>query len=197
MIGTIGPMVNGERGVGRRAAAHWFHLGGAVLGGASAGAVIGWVGSALISPEVAARLTLGFAGLYAFHELGIIRMPTPERHRQVPVAWRTTLPVRVTAAVYGLMLGAGFLTHITTTTTYVMWIAAVASGEPLWSVVVGATYGAARGLPPFILASLSKRRPASVAIYDRVIRGDGRRVHLSNGLLLAVVVGLVGVGLIN
>jgi len=54
-----------------------------------------------------------------------------------------------------------------------------------------------RGLPPFILVSLSKRHPESFAIYDRLIRGDGRVVHISNGLVLAVIVGLVGVGLIT
>lgn len=197
MIGTISPMVDGERKAGRRAAAHWAHLGGTVVGGAVAGGAIGLIGAALLAPGLAAVVTLGFAGLYGLHEFRILRMPTPERRQQVPVSWRKTLPTRATAAAYGLVLGAGFLTHITATTYYVMWLAAVATGVPFWAVIVGATYGAARGLPPFLLASTPKRHSEVFDSYERLIRGDGRMVHAANGLVLAAVVALVGIGLVN
>lgn len=197
MIGTISPMVDGERATGRRAAAHWLHLGGAVIGGTLAGVMIGLIGTALLSPQLALAATFVLAGLYGLHELGMLQMPTPERQHQVPIAWRARLPARITATAYGLMLGAGFLTHITTTTYYVMWFTAVATGVPLWAAAVGATYGAARGVPPFMLAALSTRGSGSFGRYDRIIRGDGRVVHIANGLVLVGMAGLLGVRFID
>jgi len=156
MVGTVVPMVYGLNNGGRRTKAHIAHLAGAVAGGAIVGVTSGLAGG-LAGERLPAVLVIPavLAVAYAFHELGLADLPMPQRHRQVPVSWRSTYSPSVAAAMYGVGLGVGWLTHITTASFYVACALVVAVGDPLFGALALGLYGFGRGLPPFVLASLS------------------------------------------
>src|SRR6478609_3304573 len=109
-------------------------------------------GLSALSTELAAAVVLGGMLWATAHDLGF---PTylPYRQGQVPEILRELLPPSVVAAVYGVMLGFGFLTFFTyavqlavllvlpyvSGTAEVMAIAAFALGKV---VVLGTTIGA-------------------------------------------------------
>ena len=66
-----------------------------------------------VAPEGAVRVLLAAVVVWAaLHDLGL-PLPLPYRQRQVPEWLRDLLPPGVTALVYGVMLGVGFLTLFT------------------------------------------------------------------------------------
>jgi hypothetical protein len=71
--------------------------------------------------------------------------PLPERRKQVPRIWLHWRRRTLTAAVFGLMLGCGALTHLRHATVYVLVAAVVVSPSVGASIVVGAVYGLCRG----------------------------------------------------
>lgn len=188
MVGTILPMVHGDRRRKRRPVAHWAHLTGAVIAGASVGALLGWFGSSLQSAQLGSAVlaaTCAVALGYALHEAGLIKLPTPQRHSQVPIGWRSQYAPSVAAAMYGLGLGVGLLTHITTATFYVVCALCVASGSPLIGAITMGAYGLARGLPAVVLALVSRDLTDAFRMHDRFDRWGSRFVHVANGAALS------------
>lgn len=187
MIGTISPMVDGERVRGHWPMSHWLHIAGTVAGGAAVGFVLGLVGGQIPRlVSVIAATAVVFA--YSLHELRIITVPMPERSAQVPVGWRSTYPVRAVALAYGLLLGAGALTHVTVATTYAVWFVELSVGSAAAGAAIGATYGLARGLPPAVIVIMGFR---GWLAYDRFVRCHDRRIHAANGIGLAFAAGVL------
>jgi hypothetical protein len=122
----------------------------AVVAGGALGALLGFTGSLLGSvrePAAAALAALGM--LVGLRETrGIpLRMPqfnreTSRRRRTRPFVW----------AIYnGAELGAGIRTRIGFWAWYLVPLGALLLGRPLLGALVYASYGAARGLAPWLL----------------------------------------------
>jgi hypothetical protein len=131
MLGSITPL--GERG--RRS--RWgltlsAYVVGSLIGGAVFGAIVGAAGSAIgvAAWSVGVRLSIVAAalavGLVADLQIGGVRLPTV--HRQVDEEWRTRYRGWVWGSAFGLQLGVGVVTVVTTSTVYVTWLAAGLSG---------------------------------------------------------------------
>lgn len=120
-----------------------------MAGGALAGAFLGLLGFGL-SPFLNVyreffSLVVGLlAVLYALHELYLVSLPHPQRQRQVPSHWRYWYHSYITAGLFGLLLGAGFITFIPTATYYIVGFAVVFYGSPVTSAIIFGIYGVMR-----------------------------------------------------
>ena len=87
----------------------------------------------------------------------------PQIRRQVPEAWRRTLPVPVAAAGYGVLLGLGFTTFVLSFAVWALAGTSVAVGDPALGLAMGLAFGAGRALPVIALApAAGTRRGAAV-----------------------------------
>lgn len=190
MIGTIIPMVYGAPGQKRKSTNAVGHLVGAVFGASLLGAVLGSIGLVLsgVGPAFIGWLAVALVSLiYAAHELALVRLPVPEFHRQVPAAWRSSFSPRTAAGIYGLVLGAGVFTHITTATFYVACLSAVVLGDPILGATVLGAFGLGRGLPILLLVAGSRDMADAFWKYDRLAFTGVKWIHQANGQALALV----------
>lgn len=196
MLGSITPL--GERGRGSR----WWltasaYVVGSVLGGVAMGAAAGLLGAATVGAldvSTSVRLVvLGLAllvGLALDLRIGGLKLPTI--HRQVDEEWRTRYRGWVWGLGFGLQLGTGVVTIVTTSTVYVTWLAAALTGSVAGGAVVGLVFGLARALPVFSVAGV--RRPDQLLRVDGVLTrlaGPARRATYMAGTALAAAA-LVG-----
>lgn len=92
------------------------------------------------------------------------------------------------ALAYGLVLGAGVLTHIWSASYYVVIVWVALAGHPLAGGAALGTFGLARAIPVLVL----RRRLGNVDEAFRLTwRSDAWSgvVHLLNGILLAAAAG--------
>jgi len=78
------------------------------------------------------------------HELGVINLPVLRVRRQVQRGLRARWPLWKTAWAYGLQLGTGTVTRVTTTTPYVLWLAIVLIGDVRLGMIAMATFALVR-----------------------------------------------------
>src|SRR3954464_10424805 len=141
MVETIVPVVHGTR--------TW--LLSLALFTAGAVTTAGFLGLALGAAlpaggaAVAAAVAV-FALLEAAAELGLLRLPLPQRRRQVPERWRERYPQPLTALLYGAGLGFGFATYLPVATLPVVAVGVAALGGPASGPAVGAACGLGRGV---------------------------------------------------
>jgi len=94
--------------------------------------------------------TLTFA--YALRDFGLVRVPYPTSHRQVPREWFGRYSHRVTALYWGLGLGVGVTTMVPSGSLYVVLLWILVFGDPARGAALMLIYGFTRGLPPVISA---------------------------------------------
>lgn len=124
------------------------HVVGATFGGAIVGiaaGAVGWVVRSSVDDRTALLILSGAAALAAIHEFGWPARRLPSWHRQVNEDWLTTYRDWVYGAGYGVQLGLGVVTFITSSATYLFLLVAALTGSPLLGGVVGAVYGFGRG----------------------------------------------------
>jgi hypothetical protein len=131
---------------------------GAIAASAALGAALGFVGHGL--PATWTFTLLGILALVgAARDLGIVRIPLPQRRGQVPESWRRHLPLAVWAPAYGIMLGLGVLTFQVVSTFWVVAGASIALGSPATAASCFALFGVGRVLmvivPPARATSFS------------------------------------------
>src|SRR4051794_3985188 len=145
MLASITPL--GERGRG----ASWrrtvtAYVVASTAGGAAIGTVLGALGMAL---HVQGRQwTLVAAGLLALVAATLDladRLPTVRR--QVDETWMTRYRDWVYGAGFGLQLGVGAMTIVTSASLYLTWVVELLTGDPLLGAVVGAVFGLSRAAP--------------------------------------------------
>jgi MFS family permease len=185
MLGSITPL--GERSRGRR----WgvtvtaFAL-AAVAAGAAAGALLGAAGGAagahagmrawLLAAAVAAAIAVDAApGLHA-----------PGPRRQVNEEWLHRYRGWVYGAGFGLQLGLGVTTIVSTAAVYATAAAAVLSGSAAAGAAVGAAFGAARAVT--LLSARRVREPRALAALERRLQAWERPARSA---ALAAEAGLV------
>ena len=195
MLTSITPL--GERGKGNR----WSVTATAyVLGSLVGGALLGLLGGALglvVSRRVDGRVALAALAVAcvgaALVDLTGRRLPS--WHRQVDEQWLQAYRGWVYGAGFGLQLGSGVVTIITSASTHVVVLATVLAGSVPGGVAIGATFGLVRGLA--ILSVRSVDRPEQLSQFHRSMVGRARTVQgLTVGSLLAggVLLAVAGVG---
>lgn len=121
-----------------------------IVGGAGTGAALGALGAGreILGPvmPVTTVLLVIVALLAIWLEPHGHVSPLPERKKQVPTGWLGWRPRWRTAVAFGLMLGAGFFTHLRHASVYVLVVVVILSASVEVGAVLGCTYGAARGL---------------------------------------------------
>src|SRR5439155_1825334 len=188
MLGSITPL--GERGRGSR----WWltvtvYLVGSPLGGVAIGAALGLVGSWIAGGmPVTVRLAVIAAAVIAgsLADLGPFGLRLPTVRRQVDEGWRTAYRGWVWGFGYGIQLGTGVVTVVTTSTVYATWVAAGLSGRAVAGAVIGVTFGLARAVPVVSVAGV--RRPDQLLRVDAVLArwaGPARRATYGVGAVVA------------
>lgn len=185
MLTSITPL--GERGrANRYAVTATAYLLGSVVGGAAIGAVFGSVGALAlhsVSGHVLLGVLAGVAVAAAFADLAGRRPPS--WHRQVNENWMQAYRGTVYGAGYGLQLGVGVVTIVTTASVYAAaasWLLVV---HPLGGAVLGAVFGLARGVPLF--ATSGATTPPRLQAVHRQLMAFSRRMDvLTAGVCLLV-----------
>ncbi|HMA36922.1 MAG TPA: hypothetical protein VKY74_20880 [Chloroflexia bacterium] len=154
--------------------------------GAVTGALAGLAGAGLqrVFPfTLLAAVAILLGGAYGLHELGVWRLPQPQRAWQVPNRWIAQRPL-LGAVAFGLVIGTGVLTFIPFTSFYLLLAWEVLTASPAAGALLGGLYGLARALP-VLLGGLSMRRGTSVATLHLNILGATPQIHrVSSGVLL-------------
>lgn len=136
----------------RRLAWHAF---GSILTGAPTGAVIGAIGM-LMAGRIDIAWAIGVwavvAVLYGLHEMGVLRMPTPMRRRQLPRNLRRTMAPYKVSFIFGTIIGPGFIIFIRSSAYYLLVLGLLLAGNPLLGAAL------------FTLVSLGRCLPSLAAI---------------------------------
>ena len=197
MLGSITPL--GERGRNRR----WgitvtTYVIGSVLGGVAIAGALGRLGAAIGLGDLSVAVRLGILaaavviGLAFDLHVGGLRLPTI--HRQVNEDWMVRYRSWVYGLGFGVQLGLGVVTIVTTSAIYAMLLAAALGGSTAAGALIGGVFGFVRAAIVFTVAGV--KRPEQLGRADVLLRrwdGLTRRaaVGVSGALGLALTVGAV------
>jgi cytochrome c biogenesis protein CcdA len=192
MLGSITPL--GERGRGSR----WrltvsAYIVGSVIGGLFAGALTGLAGALVVHRlTVGDRLTILVVGIVLglMLDLRVFGLRLPTLRRQVDDEWRARYRGWVWGVGFGLQLGVGAVTIVTTSMVYAVWLASALSGSVRSGALIGVAFGLARALPVFTVSKV--QRP------EQLVRVDATLTRLAAparraGYVAATCVAAVGV----
>ncbi len=194
MLGSITPL--GERGRGSR----WgitatAHVLGATIGGLAIGASLGLLGEAP-SRALGADGRLDLLAVSAMAgvalDVGVGGLGLPTVLRQVNEDWMTRYRGWVYGLGFGVQLGLGVVTVVTTSAVYVSFVAAFLSGGARAGALVGGAFGLARGV--MLLGGVKVRRPEHLARVHLLLRRWDHRSRIAAlfaqaGLAAAIVAG--------
>jgi hypothetical protein len=186
MLASITPL--GERGRHNRyrltAAAF---LIGAAGAGAVGGLVLGVLG-ALILPGLSFELRLSVLAIALAAAIALdARGAVPGPRRQVNEQWLDRYRGWVYGVGFGVQLGIGVVTIVTSAATYVALLAAVLSADPAAGALILGLYGLLRGLTP-LLAARSRTPHQLMALHARLARASA---PVARGSLVALVAMLI------
>jgi hypothetical protein len=192
MLASITPL--GERSRNQRWGITTFaHAIGGLVGGAAVGVLLAVAGLALPVGEtwrVPAFAALLAACAAADLRIGGLAPPTPRR--QVDQLWLRRYRGWAYGAGFGVQLGAGFFTIVTSAVVYATFAGALLSGSPALGAIVGAAFGLARGLTPLLAHRVDT--PAKLADFHRgLVRHAGAASTATVVVQLALAVCVLGV----
>lgn len=162
------------------------------------GVAFGTVGSLMGGEQRtwAAVLALVTAA-YALNEFGVIRLPLLSRDWQVPRDWGRFGSIR-SIALFGFVLGTGFLTRAPFSSYPIMVGSQVVFGTIVFGAVSGLCFGVGRSasllLGPLLEHSFFHGRPLAMALW---VDNQELRLHIANGLVLATLAGALIPGVMN
>ena len=180
MLSSITPL--GERGRQRRwGATVTAYVVASMTTGSALGAVLGLVPAP--PRDVALLVVAGCCLLAAVLDLRPALLPTVRR--QVNEDWLSTYRGWACGAGFGLQLGLGVVTIVTTGAVYATFAAAAVSGSWRSGAVVGATFGLVRAAPSLLLRGVTTT-PRLVAVSQR-LDGWAAPAHRSTVAALTAV----------
>ena len=170
MLTSITPL--GEQGRGNRwAVTTTAYAGGCLLGGAVTGLALGAIGAAL--PALPGLRLAGLACLLAA-AADLVASASGHRlpggRRQVDRAWLDRYRGWVYGAGFGVQLGLGVVTIVTSAATYAVLVLAMLTQSVLGGLAVGAVFGLARAVPAVLLgrsASHEQLRATASGLEDQ------------------------------
>lgn len=193
MLSSITPF--GERGRHNRFAvtASAFVI-GAIAGGTALGALCGALGSLIPSRTAVVDAVIVAALALIGALLDATRVPTTRR--QVNEDWLGRYRGWVYGLGFGVQLGFGIVTVVTSAATYVAFACALLTGSVLAGAVIGFVFGAIRGLSLLLARHIDT--PDELRRFHRRLDGraaTGARLAVaSQGLIgFVAVVALIGV----
>jgi hypothetical protein len=197
MLSSISPL--GERA---RHSRWWVtttaYLLGSLAGGLALGGLAGLVGEVVPASVRTSRWAFALlAGLFLVGLLLDLRASpsVPSWRRQVDEQWLTAYRGWVYGVGFGVQLGFGLVTIITSTTTYAVVLLAALSGQVGAGLLVGGTFGLVRALPSLLMVRVRDRNHLR-DVFGRIERWAGSMrvvARLALGLA-AVVLGAAAVG---
>lgn len=170
----------------------------AVLGGAITFGLLSFLGGAIAGAGTTAAFVLAaaVAVLAAIAEARGTPI-VPQVRRQLPVAWRATMPMPLAAAGYGVLLGLGFTTFVLSYGVWALMGVSLALGDVTAGLVVGVAFGFGRAVPIVALAPLADRRSGERACEAMAMRPGllrGARAGDAAALLAVAALLLSGAG---
>lgn len=187
MLSSITPL--GERGRRQR----WWltvtaYVLGSLVGGAALGALLGSVGQALaavVGGTARAVLVVALAlAALLFDAVGRLRLP--RYGRQVNEDWMTSYRGWVYGLGFGLQLGAGLTTIVTSAVVYLVFALCLLAGAWWQGLVLGATFGLVRGL--VVLVGRGVQAPDQLVAFHRRLQAGLRRARVATIAADVVVV---------
>ena len=199
MLASIHPL--GERARRNR---FWLtataYVAGSVAGGAAVGATVGTLGAVVSAvagrPPALALWCLAVAACGAAAVVDALGMRLPSPRRQVNQDWLGTYRGWVYGGGFGLQLGAGVTTVVTTATVHLMLVLSFLTLSPVAGLAVGAVFGLTRAAPLWRVARV-ERPDALRAALARMAAGHGLARRLGSigaATAAAVVVGSAALG---
>ena len=175
MIETLGPTGH-TGGLPTTLAASLSFAPFALVGGAITFGAMALAGSLLGGPGPVALAAAAVVALAAAAAEARGLPIVPQVRRQLPVRWRSRMPMPVAAAGYGVLLGLGFTTFVLSYGVWALMGISLALGEPLAGVVIGLCFGIGRATPIVLLAPLADRPSGericeSMAMRPSLLRG--------------------------
>ena len=187
MIETIGPTGH-EGGLPTTLAATATFAPFAVLGGAVTFGACGLLGEALGAGSVAGYAVAAVVAMGAAIAEARGVPIVPQVRRQLPVGWRSAVPMPVAAAGYGVLLGLGFTTFVLSYGVWALMGVLLAIGDPLAGLAAGVAFGIGRAVPIVVLAPLADRPAGERACEAMAMRpGLLRGARLGDALALAAL----------
>ena len=166
---------------------------GASVAGAAVGALLGALGSVVLPGFVSTQTRLAvLAGAVALAiVLDAIPRGVPGPRRQVNERWLDEYRGWVYGLGYGVQLGVGVTTVVSSAGTYVAMAAAFLAARPAAGAAIVGCFGAIRGLT--LLAAVGVRTPPQLLAMHRAMSRWQRRVRWGGVLVLA---GMLAVALL-
>jgi len=156
-----------------------YALGAVVLGGALGGA--GWLLFAKLPPLYPAIGLAVLAIAYGAHQMGVLRMPYPQRRAQVPHDARFRFRSSTIGFLYGYALGMNYLTYVQTPMLYIVTGIALFSADIVTAIMVIGIFNLGRCLP--VAVNFFPVRNQTVQGW--LARWQERAVEIDGCLLLA------------
>ena len=146
---------------------------GACAGGGAVFGLLGLVGDVIPAHSGTFVAVVAVAAAIAEARGMAIR---PQIRRQVPEHWRRVYPLPVAAALYGVLLGAGFTTFVYTFALWALALLAVVIGSPAAALWAGLAFGVGRALPIVLIAPVAHRRGGRAVLDTMAQRPASLRV---------------------
>jgi len=191
MLSQLTPVGEASRGYRYRTTATWFVL-GAIVGGATLGAVMAALAVAVSGSGATSTALLGIAAgvavLGAAIDGGVLGFAPPFFKRQVNEYWLTRYRAWVYGSGFGWQIGAGITTYIMTAAVFVTVAFGALTAGPWAAFALGVGFGLARGLAVLLTA----RRHTTTELFALHRRFDAlgepvRRAVIVVQLAVAVV----------
>lgn len=153
MLASITPL--GERGRG----ASWrrtviAYIVASAAGGVAVGALLGLLGRALLVSRASWPVAVAGAVALVAAMVDVTGRP-PTWRRQVDETWMNRYRDWVYGAGFGLQLGIGALTIVTSASLYLVWVVELLSASAAVGAVVGLVFGLSRALPLVTTAGIT------------------------------------------
>jgi hypothetical protein len=195
MLSQLTPVGEASRGYRYRTTAMWFIV-GAVVGGATLGAVMAVLAVAVSAVGATATTLLGVAAglavLGAAVDSGLLGFAPPFFKRQVNEYWLARYRAWVYGSGFGWQIGAGVTTYIMTAAVFLTIAIGALTAGPWAAFGIGVCFGTVRGLA--VLLTARRRTTAELFALHRRFDDLGEPVrHAVIGVQLLVAVIAVGV----
>ena len=190
MLSSITPL--GERGRNNRfAVVAASFIAGSLLGGAAVGVAAGGIGQLVLPDEssAAAAVIVVLALVGAAVDGHVARLHLPTIKRQVDERWLHKYRGWVYGFGFGVQLGTGLATIVSSAAVYVMVAAALLTGSIAAGTVIGLTFGLVRGAS--ILLASRVGTPEELRHFHRRLAANATRSERV-GVATQGLVGMAG-----